>query len=82
VPRLKKKTHDERKNMAKDRELGRQVNVKFSANDFENVLKVSRDFGFNISETVRRSTVEGLKKFNRARIPGSPTKEDATTTTP
>jgi hypothetical protein len=65
--------------MAKEKELTRQVNVKFSCVEFESVMKVSRDFGLNISEIVRRWTAEGLKKFQRARIPGSPEQRETRT---
>jgi hypothetical protein len=53
--------------MAKDKELTWQVNVKFTDEN-----QVGRNFGFNVSEIVRRSTLEGLKKLERAKISGSP----------
>jgi ribosomal protein L4 len=69
-----KKNLDERREkvMAKEKELVHQTNVKFSTTNYERVKKVSHDLGLNVSEIIRRSTLVGLKKLERARIPGSP----------
>lgn len=57
--------------MTKD-SLKHQLVVKFTDRDFQQVERVAGDFGLNRSEVIRRATIEGLKHFRDAKLPGSP----------
>jgi hypothetical protein len=54
------------------RELERQVNVKFDHRTYTRIEEVSERLDLRISDVVRRAVTEGLKAFDRARLPGSP----------
>jgi hypothetical protein len=50
----------------------RQVNVRFDLDLVEKVEAVSERLDLRMSDVVRRAVAEGLKAFDRARLPGSP----------
>ena len=51
----------------------RQVNVRFDRDLVEKVEAVSERLDLRVSDVVRRAVLVGLKAFDDARLPGSPT---------
>jgi hypothetical protein len=59
------------------KKLVHQLNVKFTAEEFQRLRKVGEGTGLTLSNIVRRSTIDTLPKFEQTRIPGSPEQREA-----
>lgn len=58
------------------REFERQVNVKFDQRTYAKVEEISERLDLRVSEIVRRAVTVGLREFDNARLPGSPTRRE------
>jgi hypothetical protein len=57
------------------RNLIHQLNVKFSAREFERLQKIREHTGLALANIVRRSAIEMLPEFERTRFPGTPSRK-------
>ena len=55
--------------------LVHQLNVKFSAAEFERLRRIRENTGLALANIVRRSAIEMLPKFERTKFPGGSSPE-------